>query len=611
VILFLPINVYRARYQVAGGRPYSAFERLLLEAVHTGDLTTTEGLATEFCVHERLVIEGVATLLEAGWIALGDTNLLMVTAAGKRALAEPDRLPPDLVLRDSTEWLVQERVCGQVILQDGVTYARRDDLAKEGEWQQERALPPSAEVPSSLDPGQVVPLLRIGGTAYLHWVGPVDIHRSGEDYLVVTADPETGAIANLPRAWEPALRTHLMDYARYFRERMLEREEALPDEGWTKEYHGNDEVDPGPAEWQVDAGSIRLLRSPVEHDQAMREALGAASDYVFVATTELSEAVTRPLLPLLAEALARGISMDVLWGHQADAASHKRAFDLLKKLEYDSARQGSGGRLHLNDVPSGCHANLLICAGRSEVGAAFGCHRWLGRAESDEAHNLSLRLSSPGPVAYLCRLMADFAARDRKLSAGSAPIRLPNLAAELERSLIQPFADEYDDPVRVAAERRRPKLIATRERPVVRVWLERQQRAALVRLADSARERLLIASPDLDGASALRELDLIASREDHRSGAIRLDVRYAQASWSHAQEGVVSERTVKTGGSIVREPRLRASVLVADEDTFVLSSHHWFMPFVPVAQTMSSTIGIEIEGMSATAQLLPWILPDG
>ena len=416
MILFLPINVYRAHYQVAKGRPYSAFERILLLAV-AGDQDrenpaseplTTAVLATDLCVPERLVIEGVATLLEAEWIALDEANLLVVTAAGRRALVEPDRLPPDMDLREYSAWIVQERVCGQTILQEGVSYERRDKLEKEGRWDKEQALPPADSVPSSLDPGQVVPLLHVSDSAYLSWVGPVDIHHSGDFYLIVTVNPDKEVIANLPRAWEAALRDHLISHARFLRDERRERGVPEPNEAWVRsEYQADREAEPTPAAWQVPADSLKFLRSVSEHRDLLMRTF-EEDDYLFIASTTLSDSVIRPQLPAFLSALGRGATIDILFGND-EGASGRPALDLLKKLAYDSARQGSGGRLLVNHSPSGCHANVLLRAryskGHTTAEAVFGSHRWLADPIHEESavRSLSLLMTHEAPVAYLSR----------------------------------------------------------------------------------------------------------------------------------------------------------------------------------------------------------------
>src|SRR4051812_6789753 len=115
MLAFLPVNRFRVSYQVASGRPYSALERLLLEAVREGT-ATLDGLVDLFCVHRRIVIEGLVTLMQAGWLGLrpGDDHKFEVTDAGRGALAQPGSLPDNIALTEKTAYLVMELVRGQI-----------------------------------------------------------------------------------------------------------------------------------------------------------------------------------------------------------------------------------------------------------------------------------------------------------------------------------------------------------------------------------------------------------------------------------------------------------------------------------------------------------------
>jgi hypothetical protein len=65
MIAFLPIARYRVVYQVASGRPFSSFERLLLKAIKDGH-GSVPALAKMFCIHRRMIVEGLVTLMQAG-----------------------------------------------------------------------------------------------------------------------------------------------------------------------------------------------------------------------------------------------------------------------------------------------------------------------------------------------------------------------------------------------------------------------------------------------------------------------------------------------------------------------------------------------------------------
>lgn len=119
MIVLLPVSRYRVRYQVASGRPYSFFERFILEGVRDGH-SSLDALEQAFRLHRRVLIEGLVTLVQAGWVAIDrKTHTLLATKAGLRAIQQPDELPRSIVVLEQMDYLVGERVQGQVAKGNG------------------------------------------------------------------------------------------------------------------------------------------------------------------------------------------------------------------------------------------------------------------------------------------------------------------------------------------------------------------------------------------------------------------------------------------------------------------------------------------------------------
>ena len=82
----IPVTRFAVAYEVGGSRPYSVFERLLLRAIESG-ATDLEALSVMFAVPNRLVVEGIVTLIQAGWVGLSsEDNALLTTTAGQTAI---------------------------------------------------------------------------------------------------------------------------------------------------------------------------------------------------------------------------------------------------------------------------------------------------------------------------------------------------------------------------------------------------------------------------------------------------------------------------------------------------------------------------------------------
>lgn len=104
--VLIPVSRYRVKYQVASGRPFSFFERLALEGVDQG-LCSIEQLTDTFRVHQRVVIEVVVSLMQAGWVAINrDSHDLITTKAGKEALRRDEALPSNIIVQDRIDYVV-------------------------------------------------------------------------------------------------------------------------------------------------------------------------------------------------------------------------------------------------------------------------------------------------------------------------------------------------------------------------------------------------------------------------------------------------------------------------------------------------------------------------
>ncbi len=117
-ILFLPVSLYKVKFQIAAGRPFSQFERLVMKAIDNGK-TTLGSLVDIFRVHRRMVVESLVTLMQAGWVSLGSNNdEFALTSAGVKACKQEKALPPVLFTEDRTQIVVMERVAGQIARSD-------------------------------------------------------------------------------------------------------------------------------------------------------------------------------------------------------------------------------------------------------------------------------------------------------------------------------------------------------------------------------------------------------------------------------------------------------------------------------------------------------------
>ena len=128
MIAFLPIARYRAEYQVAAGRPFSTFEKLLLRAVQGGE-DSLSALAKRFGVHRRLIVQLLRTIMQAGWVSLGAGNTeFVLTSSGQKACGDSAGLPPTIIVADRQQTVVVEKVTGQVARSNRLDFYSRAKL---------------------------------------------------------------------------------------------------------------------------------------------------------------------------------------------------------------------------------------------------------------------------------------------------------------------------------------------------------------------------------------------------------------------------------------------------------------------------------------------------
>jgi uncharacterized protein (TIGR03437 family) len=101
---------------------------------------------TNFCRPSSFFLDQA---VQAGWVAIDrKTHELLPTKAGLRAIGRPDALPRNIVVLDQVDYIVGERVQGQVARGTEVTFSPRSELRAH---MQEVAVIPTRDLPHPLD----------------------------------------------------------------------------------------------------------------------------------------------------------------------------------------------------------------------------------------------------------------------------------------------------------------------------------------------------------------------------------------------------------------------------------------------------------------------------
>jgi hypothetical protein len=578
MILLIPLSRFRVTYEAGRGRPYSKLESLILKAVEQG-AGTLDDLHSMFGIHRRLLIEALVTLTQqAGWLAVSSVpgKSFLITSDGRQALASGDT-PSSLLILPGETYVLKERLTGELLWYRDVRYVSEREL--EDLKVQCVRLPPHVS-DQQVDGARVQHLLPRAQGEWIRWIGPIDLVGREHQWLPVTVDLRGRNISGLPDAW------------RHLRDTLLEeadrRASALPTGTsaavWSRQPPARPEQeDPRSAlpPWTVTLTPQDFLYDAVVHDAFLREVLlkGATSS-VFIASAFVTRSRLEAIRIEVAEALRRGVSIDLLWGYGAE----REALNWLTNQATEAKREAWPGRVRFNRNASGSHAKLLLWdRSPNQFEACLGSCNWLSFSPeatgAPKAAEVSVRLLRPGLVAQLNRCAASLweGAKD-VLSA--VPNGWQRAAAEMERL-------EATDSPRESANASVTLIFDHEHERALREWLR------------TAQQRLLVASHRLGPVAATR---LLAAERRTRTAGFHYAVVYGHTELDAAQLGQVGQTVGNAGGSLLYAPQQHAKVIVCD-DTACVSSYNFLSADPFQTASRARELGVVIEGSEPVAWL--------
>lgn len=415
----IPVTRFAVSYEIGQARPYSVFERLLLKAIADGstDLAT---LTSRFCTPGRIVVEGVVTLVQAGWVGLRPVdNALALTNAGADALAS-DIAPTTLAtLRPHPIHVVMERVTGVLARND----FRLVPQSRLREPDGKSVVRLSAAVhDNGIDTGDVRPLIRTAPGEWVRWIdSEAQLISKGSQAAVGYFDSDSGRLSEVAPAFrltlEPILAARFGGVGFSY----------VPERAADSADFASHPVTIAPTDVVVNAD---------EHARMLGEALDSATSSIAICSAFVRRPVIEDLAGRISSALRRGVSIDVLWGY--DSADAPGAVDALKKLKYDN--RDSQGALSFNQESSRSHAKVLVWDSNVGVNACVGSYNWLSAAGTPLGE-MSIRLRHPRLVSGVGRFVSDrwYSIRD----SDTVRRRWQQLAGGWET---MPFVDASDGP---------------------------------------------------------------------------------------------------------------------------------------------------------------------
>lgn len=588
MIAFVPVSRYKVDYQLAIGRPYSLFERLLLETVVAEQTSSLDNLQHTFRVHRRVVIEGLVTLMQAGWLALEQAGRgFVATAAGKQVVDRPGELPKNIVVSDRSSFLIGERVHGQLARGKEVAFTSKSEL--QPYWGSGVAIPKGA-IPHPLEPGLVIPLLHREPGEWIRGCDAINVDRDGADFVVADVDTEKGIITGIPARWIDMLRDDLLERARRM-ERELTLSGKVPEDRALRRFvRQKTEPENGgldPDEWAILLPPERMIIGSDDHHAILEDRLASARSYVAIVSGRIDGSTVERLEGPLRAAIGRGVLIDVLWG-AAHESGDRTGLKLLQKIDWDSHHASGRGRLMLGKEPSRSHAKILVSDAGGEFEAIVGSYDWLVGDEASRCTDISLKLTEPGPVGRLCCLLADLAATDARLSKGAGIARLRNAAVSLDRRTV----DDPDQQDSVAG--------PVRGRIHARLILGRRHHTVLGLLAKKARERLIVGTHKWGPYAEVgfRELE-----DALKNACPRVEVHYGVRTPVQGDEPLSADFE-KLGGTLRHTSDLHAKFAVCDEDIAVVTSFNWLSPDLDSSQPSAGEIGFMLRGERVGTRLM-------
>lgn len=586
MIYLIPVSRFQVVYESAVGRPFSQLEQMVLRAIGEG-VTDLDVMQATFCVHPRILIEALVTLTQAGWVSLSSQEGgFLLTSEGVRATRDGEQPTTTAVSRNAA-FVLLERVSGGVIANNDVRFFSRKQL--ETVWEVAGRLKASYHE-NNIDEGRVRQLLPRRQGEWVRWIGPITMKSKNAHWIPVDVDTVNNTVVGLPDQWGIGLTPWILEEVRT-------RSDEVTADPRSGEWVGtgdswrpatSDDLSAWEERAQVELQQSDLVIGSEDHGALLKTALAEAATNVFVAAAFLNAPALRALGPHLMAALARGVSVDLLWGYSAGADQGQAALGEVEKIAYEAKRSGYSGVLRFNRAASGSHAKLLLFDGATGMEACLGSFNWLSALEGaahGALYDISVRLREPFLVAELCGCAAGMwveseSERDR---LSSTPGRWRTVAGELERRAAHAATCAHTPGAAV-------------KNTTARLVFDREHEGILREWAATARERLFVLSHRLGRAAESR---LVRAGECRPS---QLRVVYGHTELQEEWRSKVERMVQHAGGTIVRREEVHAKVLVRDSSVCI-SSYNFLAADPFGTARRARELGVELNG----GQIATWV----
>lgn len=600
VIMLLPLNRYNVKYELAEGRPYSKLDQFVLRAFKEEGAKTIQDLQNIFCLPNRLLVEVLVTLAQAGWIAIGNDKegSFILTPQGSAVIDAPeDKLPPGTSIHSEVAFIIMERFTGGLVSPSEIIYQnnkqfKNDKIGEKTVWDMACQLPIKI-IDNSLGIEQVQHLLPRQGGERIRFIAPPALVSQNYYWLAMNADIEKQRVIGLPDCWDGSLKQLLLEKAEAFAQKQPElaksRYEGVRPDDRTRQ---TSEVSAGTYSTKIDLNDLLLTHTA--HFQQLKKALTEeAKKDILIASAFLKIENLSEVEEWVMKALERGVNVSLLWGYR-DTNSQKRTKEWLEELQKKAKK--TSGNLQFNKEPTDSHAKLLIYDTEEGYQAYLGSYNWLSKPTKVEAtladfdgSDVTLRLRHPGLLADLCRSVAGLWDTGQNSLSSNAPGHWQQIAADLQEQIDLDKTEEMQKPDKL-------------QTSTVRIVHAREHEALMRQYLQKAQKRCLVVSHQIDPDKEVAGFRLINPLQKHSNDLESLMVLYGDKERLGEKETDFRQQVAEIKGVLEYKQGCHSKVFVVDESA-IISSYNFLSgdPFNKAKRLKE--IGILIEGGKVPGKL--------
>jgi hypothetical protein len=570
MLVAVPFAKGKARIYFRKGRAWSLVEHLVLEVL-TRKMLTIRELAAGFHLPRRVVTECLIRLMRVDWLHMTQSNgelKFEATLAGQRAV-DSDELPTASRNMSRAPTYYYDRLVGHVFRNRGLRAMDRESIEKRFAGRSLHWIEPKRR-DLQFDASEFASVMLDDDERLINVDHPTENWTN--KFLIVTVHGET--VTGLPDGDYPSLRLAILAEVAG-KESSGEREDGRRDNAVAYSRRA-----PVPELHKIAFDSSDLVLGGPAHLRVLEDMLRAAKSRVIIHSTFISEEKVLKLLPLLREAVHRGVRIDILWGQDDDRdGNRKSGAEIARDLSKHSELSRLDGLL-IHPFSTKSHSKWVLadCEAQGDFGLAIGSCNWLSsgffRAEA------SVRLRDAGIICEFMELAADLTCAHNGLW-NSLTNELLQLAG-----MIRPSSSSRNGAASAA------------------LVVDAQHSHFLLRARDEARKRIFLSSHRLGPASWPGVL--VPIMEACRSGTLRAEVHYgrfdgitrvAESQWA-AEARACDVNVVPT-----ELDGLHAKVLAWDENAVLVSSLNWLSAH-PTEFRAAREIGVWIEAPGVSSAVI-------